>query len=97
MTDPAVLSLAALVGALVGAAYLALLWAGVRALSQGRSGIVFGLLLAARAGLVLGVLGVAAMLGAGAIELLTGLAGFVVARLVGTGLMRGQQEKSTWR
>jgi hypothetical protein len=43
------------------------------------------------------VLGVAAMLGAGAIELLTGLAGFVVARLVGTGLMRGQQERSTWR
>lgn len=97
MTEGAILALAAVLGALVGFVYLALLWAGVRALSAGRSGAIYGLLLAARAGVVLGALGLAAMFGAHAMEILTGLAGFIAARLVGTRFVGGREGGSTWK
>ncbi|REC57374.1 hypothetical protein DRV84_07985 [Rhodosalinus sediminis] len=96
MTEPVVWALAAAAGAVVGAAYAACLWAGVRALTAGGGGGRFALFAALRAALILGALAlaVAAELGAGAI--LAGLAGFVAVRLTVTRRVR-DGEGAPWR
>ena len=71
-------------GAALGALYLALLWAAVRALAGRRPLAGFLALAALRAALILGALAGAAALGAGAAEIAAALAGFVLVRLAAT-------------
>jgi len=82
--DLATLAVAAAAGAAVGALHLALLWAGARALAGRRPAAAFVGLALARAALVLGALGLAVALGAGAGALLAALAGFIVIRIAAT-------------
>lgn len=92
------LGLAALAGALVGAAYMALLWVAVRRLPQASGGaMLFVALTVARAALVLGVLAGALALGVQAGGLVAGLAGFVAVRVAATRGTRGPQGGPRWR
>lgn len=76
---------ASLGGAILGAAYLALLWVAVRRLPQERSGVsLFVALALARAAMVLGALAAAAALDVQASGLLAALLGFLAARLAAT-------------
>jgi F1F0 ATPase subunit 2 len=83
------LAASALAGAAVGAAYMALLWLAVRGLPRTRGGVArFLALTLARAGLILGALGLALALEVPASGLLAALAGFVAVRLAATRLSR---------
>lgn len=76
---------AALAGALVGAAYLGLLWVAVRRLPEGRNGVPFFIAMAVvRAALILGALAAAAALGVPALGILAALAGFTAVRIAAT-------------
>jgi F1F0 ATPase subunit 2 len=90
---------ATLAGAVVGGLYLALLWAAVRRLAQGRAGMsAFVGLRLARAGLVLGALAAAAMLGVPAEGFVAALAGFVAVRVAATRLLgREAPGGAAWR
>lgn len=82
---------AALTGAILGGAYLGLLWMAVRRLPQVRGGVAFFVLLAlARAALALGVLAAAAALGVPAAGIVAALLGFVAVRLATTRLSGGK-------
>jgi len=78
------LVLAFVAGAAVAVAYLALLWAGVRALTRDTATGRFLGLAILRAVLILAALSGAVLLGAGAAEIGTGLVGFVVTRMIAT-------------
>lgn len=93
MTDPFVWTLCFLGGIALGAAYMALLALAVRRLLHRQATGQFIALALLRAGLVMGGLGLAILLGAGAIGLLSGLAGFIAARLAATRL----GEAAPWR
>jgi F1F0 ATPase subunit 2 len=87
---PLFLLAAALAGALLGAAYMAILWIAVRRLPEERGGASFFLAMAAvRAALVLGALAGAGALGVPASGILAALLGFVAARLAATRLSAG--------
>lgn len=90
-------ALAFAAGAGFGAVYLALLWAGARALAGPRAHTAFALLAVARLALVLATLAGAALLGVGATELVAMLAGFVAVRAVMTRWARGPMGGSAWR
>lgn len=95
---PALLALAFASGAALAAVYLALLWAGVRALTGQAAPARFALLAALRAALILGAVWGALSLGAGAAGLGAGLAGFVAVRLLATRRLRRQTGKDAgWR
>lgn len=81
MTDLAYAVWLFMIGAVVGAAYLGLLWASVRLLARRGRLSAYLLLAALRGGLVLAALWLAAALGLGAGGILIGLAGFVMLRL----------------
>lgn len=90
--------IAALVaGAAVGALYLALLWAGARALGGRRPGLGFVAAAGARAALVAGALAGGVALGAGAPEMIAALAGFVAARIVATRKLGAPEGRQEWR
>jgi F1F0 ATPase subunit 2 len=88
---------AGLAGAALGALYLGLLWASVRALAGRRSAAAFVALAVARAALVLGSLAAALTLGAGASEILAALAGFVAVRVAATRRTRAAEGKPAWK
>lgn len=97
MTEPLVWALAAAAGGVVGAAYAACLWAGVRALTAQRGGGGrFALFAALRAALILGALALAVAAGLGAGAILAGLAGFVAVRLAVTRRVR-DAEGAPWK
>jgi F1F0 ATPase subunit 2 len=87
----------ALAGAALGALYLALLWASVRALAGPRPAAGFVALAVARAALVLGALAVALKLGVGAGALLAALAGFVAVRFAATRRARITERGPAWK
>ncbi|WP_296763232.1 ATP synthase subunit I [Sediminimonas sp.] len=95
--DPATLAASFAAGAVLGALYLGLLWASVRALSGSRPAATFAALALARAVLVLGALGAAIALGAGAGELVAALAGFVAVRVAATRRARAAEGRATWK
>ncbi len=100
MTDTIMsLFIGALVGAALGAAYLGLLWAAVRSLPQGRSGVrVFVGLGLARVALLLGALTVAAALGLPARGIAAAVVGFIAVRVAATRwLGHGTRRDATWR
>lgn len=84
-------------GAVAGALYLGLLWAGTRALEGPRPARVFVALTLARVALVLGALAGAVALGAGAGTLAAGLAGFVAARAAVTRSVGLRDGRGAWR
>lgn len=87
-------------GAAFGTIYLALVWAGARALTGSGSAARFAALAALRSALLVGALAGAALLGAGAGTLLAALAGFTLIRMAATRRMaRGADgERGTgWR
>jgi F1F0 ATPase subunit 2 len=96
-TGPVILIGAALVGAVLGALYLGLLWASVRGLAGQRPAATFVALALARAALVLGALAAALALGAGAGAILAALAGFVVVRVAATRRTRAAEGRQTWK
>ena len=98
MTDLGALALTFAGGAAIGAAYLGVLWAGVRGLAGPRGGARFLALAALRAGLILGALALALAAGAGAGAILAGLAGFVAVRLAATRRIEARDGRGTaWR
>lgn len=84
-------------GAVSGGLYLWLLWVGARVLIGAGQGLLFAVLALARIALVLGVLGCALALGAGADVLLAGLAGFVLVRVLGTRIAGAPERGRSWR
>ncbi len=96
-TGPVILIGAALVGAVLGALYLGLLWASVRVLAGQRPAATFVALALARAALVLGALAAALALGAGAGAILAALAGFVAVRVAATRRARAAEGRQTWK
>lgn len=84
-------------GAALGALYLALLWASVRALVGPRSGLAFAGLALARAALVIAALVGAIRLGVGTGELLAALAGFIALRVLATRFARASGGRSLWK
>lgn len=90
---------AALVGALLGAAYLGILWVAVRRLPEGREGARFFLAMAVvRAAMILGALASAAALGVPASGILAALLGFVAARHAATRLSGGRETgEPSWK
>lgn len=93
----AILAGAALAGAALGVLYLGMLWASVRALARGRPAVAFVALAVARAAMILGALGLALRLGAGAGEILAALAGFAAVRLAATRRLRMPEGRATWK
>ena len=89
------IALSAIAGAGLAALYLALLWAGTRALAGLRPARVFVGLALARAALVVAALAGWAALGASGAALLAGLAGFLAVRLAATRAARAGG--TTWR
>jgi hypothetical protein len=89
---------AGLGGAVFGAVYMSLLWAGASGLSAGHGAARFVLLAVARGLLVVGALGGAIALGAGAIELAAAVVGFVVVRVVAVRAAgAGEGTRRPWR
>lgn len=97
IADVVILVGAALAGAALGALYLALLWASVRALAGPRPAAEFVALAVVRAALVLGALAVALKLGVGAGALLAALAGFVAVRFAATRRARTTERGRAWK
>ena len=98
MTEGMAIWLAAFVaGAVSGALYLGLLWMAARVLIGAGQGLLFAVLAFVRIALVLGVLGCAIALGAGADVLLAGLAGFVLVRVLGTRVAGAPERGRSWR
>lgn len=88
---------AALIGSALGAVYVALLWASVRALARPRPVAGFAALAAVRAIVVLGALGAALASGAGPGALLSALTGFTALRIVATRVLgRAGHGGPTW-
>lgn len=83
-------------GAVFGAAYLALLWAGARQIAGPRPLRGFAGLALARAALLVGALAGAVALGADAAMLVSWLAGFVAVRVLATRRAR-TGEGARWR
>jgi hypothetical protein len=96
MTEIGAWSAAFAAGAVFGAAYLALLWAGARQIAGPRPVRAFAGLAAARAGLLAGALAGAVALGAEAGLLVSALAGFVVMRVAAIRLARSGRG-AAWR
>jgi hypothetical protein len=97
MNSASTIALFLLAGALLGAAYLGILWASVRAAARGGglSPIAVGAL--ARLVLVLAAAYGVVRVGAGGFDMLAVLVGFMAARFAGVGLARrdvlAQQEE----
>jgi len=90
---------ASLGGAILGAAYLGLLWVAVCQLPRERGGAALFVALAlARAAMIMGALSAAAVLGMSASGLLAALLGFLVVRLAATRLQgRGTTGGPAWK
>ncbi|MDP3414764.1 ATP synthase subunit I [Falsiroseomonas sp.] len=88
-----------LVGAAIGALYLALLWMAVRRLPQDRGGLAgFVWLRIARAALLVGAMAAAVALAVPAEGFVAALVGFIIARLAGTRLARrGTPGGAEWK
>lgn len=90
---------AVVVGAGIGAVYMALLWMGVRRLPQDRGGFAaFVWLRIARAALLLGAMAAAVVLAVPAEGLVAALVGFIIVRLAVTRLARrGTPGDAAWK
>ena len=84
-------------GALLGAAYLGLLWMSVRAAARGGGLSPIAIGAAARLVLVVTVAYIIVAMGAGGFDMLAALAGFMSARFIGVAVARidlpGREEK----
>lgn len=90
---------AVLVGAAIGALYMALLWMAVRRLPRDRGGLsAFVGLRIARAALLVGAMAAAVALAVPAEGLVAALVGFITARLAATRLAgRSTPEGAAWK
>ncbi|MDR9486077.1 MULTISPECIES: ATP synthase subunit I [Sediminimonas] len=94
---PAIWALCFAAGMAIGAVYLGLLWAAVRALNGARPAVLFITLAAARALLVLGALAGAIALGAGAGQILAALVGFIAVRVAATRRAGAAERGGAWK
>jgi F1F0 ATPase subunit 2 len=97
MTDLGTWALAFLAGAVFGAVYLGLIWAGARQIASPRPVTGFVALAAARAALLVGALGGAVALGADAATMIAALAGFVAVRTGATWRVRAAERRASWK
>ena len=90
--------LSLLAGAVFGLLYLGVLWGAVRLLTSGQSVWLFAATALLRAGLLLGALWLAAIMGATAAEIAFALLGFVAVRLFATRMAKAAPpEQSPWK
>ena len=91
-------NLSLMAGGAFGLLYLGVLWGAVRILTSGQSVWLFAATALLRAGLLLGALGLAATIGAGAVEIAFALLGFVTVRFFAIRMAKtAPPEHSQWK